>query len=38
MIRFRNFMGMSGSKQMPIVPGLGQGRAAVKVIPTSLNL
>jgi len=38
MILFRNFMGMRGSKQSPIVPGLGQGRAACKVTPTSPDL
>jgi len=38
MILFRNLMGMRGSKQSPIVPGLGQGRAALKVTPTSLDL
>jgi len=38
MILFRNFMGIRGSKQSPIVPGLGQGRAALKVTPTSLHL
>jgi len=38
MILFRKFMGMLGSKQTPIVSGLGQGRAALKVTPTSLHL
>ena len=38
MILFRSFMGMGGSKQGLTVPGLGQGRAALKVTPTSLNL
>jgi hypothetical protein len=31
---FRKFMGIHGSKQSPIVPGLGQGRAALKVTPS----
>ena len=35
---FRTFMGMRGSNQSFIVPGLGQGRAALQVIPTSLDL
>ena len=38
MILFRNFMSIRGSKESPIVPGLGQGRAALKVTPTSLHL
>jgi len=38
MILFRNFIGMRGSKQSPTVPGLGQGRAAFKVTPTSLGV
>jgi hypothetical protein len=38
MILFCNFTGIHGLKQSPLVPGLGQGRAALKVIPTSVNL
>jgi len=38
MILFRNFMGIRGSKQSPIVPGLGQGRAAFKVTATSPDM
>jgi hypothetical protein len=33
-----NLIGMCGTKQNPLVPGLGQGRAALKVTPTSLHL
>jgi hypothetical protein len=38
MILFRDFMGMLGSKQSPIKPGLGQGRAALKMTPISLGV
>jgi hypothetical protein len=38
MILFCKSMGICGSKQSPNVSGLGQGRAALKVTPTSSNL
>jgi hypothetical protein len=38
MILFLNLTGMRGSKQSPIVPGLGQGRAAFQVMPTPLDV
>ncbi len=38
MILLRNFMGMCSSKHSRNVPGLGQGRAALKVTPTSQDV
>jgi len=38
MILFCMSMGMRSSQQSSNIPGLGQGCAALKVTPTSLNL